>query len=243
MTQDMISLGFDQIIEQLKEQAVSAAARRILGETAPLMNEGLCRARMEETTAARRVMENAGTPPLAETEGTETGVSEALQGSMLLPAQLSSVARFCTAVRRLNRYLQNVQSCSAGIASWHTELPDLSALDPAKDRVLFIGQQSKATGMDFYSLRYELTPLYVGMIASWSLGEPYDGDDDWTARMDAETWRSLVYGSDYTHLYIYRADERFAADFGSCFEDPSRIGDDTLFRIERNGGTAVFTAE
>ena len=68
MSQDMISLGFDQIIEQLKEQAVSAAARRKLEETAPIMNEGLCRARMEETTAARRVIENAGTPPLTETE-------------------------------------------------------------------------------------------------------------------------------------------------------------------------------
>ena len=101
MTQDMISLGFDQIIEQLKEQAVSSAARRILAETAPLMNEGLCRARMEETTAARRVMENTGTPPLAETEGTETGLSEALQGGMLMPAELCSVARFCAAVRRL----------------------------------------------------------------------------------------------------------------------------------------------
>ena len=32
MTQDMISLGFDRIIEQLKEQAVSRAARRLLEE-------------------------------------------------------------------------------------------------------------------------------------------------------------------------------------------------------------------
>ena len=129
MTQDMLSLGFDQIIEQLKEQAVSAAARRLLSDTAPIMNEGLCRARMEETTAARRVVENAGTPPLAETEITETGLTEALQGGMLLPAQLSSVARFCAAVRRLSRYLQGAQLFSAAIASWHTELPDLSALE------------------------------------------------------------------------------------------------------------------
>jgi len=129
MTQDMISLGFDQIIEQLKEQAVSRAGRRILAETAPFMNEGLCRARMEETTAARRVVENAGTPPLAETEGTEAGVSEALQGSMLLPAQLCSVARFCAAARRLRRYLQDAAVFSAGIASWHTELPDLAELE------------------------------------------------------------------------------------------------------------------
>ena len=134
MTQDMISLGFDRIIEQLKDRAVSQAARRVLAETAPIMNEGLCRARMEETTAARRVMENAGAPPLAETEGTETGLAQALQGGMLLPAQLASVARFCTAVRRLVRYLRSAQIHSAAIASWHTELPDLGALEDDIDR-------------------------------------------------------------------------------------------------------------
>ena len=134
MTQDMISLGFDQIIEKLKDRAVSGTARRILSDTVPLMNEGLCRARMEETTAARRVMENTGTPPLAETEGTETALAEALQGSMLLPAQLFSVARFCAAVRRLRHYLRNAQIHSAGIASWHTELPDPGSLEEDIDR-------------------------------------------------------------------------------------------------------------
>ena len=68
MTQDMLSLGFDHIIEQLQEMAVSQSARRILGNTEPILNESLCRARMEETTAARRVMENTGAPPLTETE-------------------------------------------------------------------------------------------------------------------------------------------------------------------------------
>ena len=57
MTQDMITLGFDRIIEQLQAQAVSQAARRKLAETEPILNEGLCKARMEETTAALRVME------------------------------------------------------------------------------------------------------------------------------------------------------------------------------------------
>ena len=129
MTQDMLSLGFDLIIEQLKEQAVSATARRLLSDTAPIMNESLCRARMEETTAARRVMENTGTPPLSETENVEAGLSMALQGSMLLPAQLSTVARFCASVRRLSRYLQGAEPFSTAIASWQTELPDLTGLE------------------------------------------------------------------------------------------------------------------
>lgn len=128
MTQDMITLGFDRIIEQLQNQAVSQAARLKLAETEPILHEGLCRARMEETTAALRVMENAGTPPISETGGTETGLIQAAQGGMLLPSQLCAVARFCATVQRLRRYLQNAQAWSAGIASWNTELPDLTGL-------------------------------------------------------------------------------------------------------------------
>ena len=136
MTQDMITLGFDRIIQQLQEQAVSQAARRKLAETEPILEEGLCTARMGETTAALRVMESAGTPPLAETEGTETGLTQAVQGGMLLPAQLSSIARFCATARRLRRYLQGAQVYSAGIASWHTELPDLAPLQGEIERAV-----------------------------------------------------------------------------------------------------------
>ncbi len=129
MTQDMLSLGFDQIIRQLQEMAVSLPARRILGDTEPILNESLCRARMEETTAARRVMENAGTPPLTETESTQAGLAAALQGGMLSPADLCSVARFCAAVRRLRRYLQGAAPHSGAVSSWHTELPGLDLLE------------------------------------------------------------------------------------------------------------------
>ena len=129
MTQDMITLGFDRIIEQLKEQAVSQAARRKLEETAPILSESLCKTRMAETTAARCVLENAGTPPLTDTEGMEAALIQASQGGMLLPEGLMSVARFCSTVQRLHRYLQGAQLYSAGIASWHTELPDLAALE------------------------------------------------------------------------------------------------------------------
>ena len=134
MTQDMITLGFDRIIGQLQEQAVSQAAKQRLAETEPILQEGLCKTRMEETTAARFVMENAGTPPLTDTEGTENGLIQAAQGGMLMPAQLTFIARFCATVQRLRRYLQGVQIYSAGIASWHTELSDLSELQNEIER-------------------------------------------------------------------------------------------------------------
>ena len=136
MTQDMITLGFDQIVQQLQEQAVSQAARQKLADTEPILHEGLCKARMEETTTARLVMENAGTPPLTDTEGTEYALIQAAQGGMLLPGQLTFIARFCSTVRRLRRYLQNAQIYSAGIASWHTELPDLDELQNEIERAV-----------------------------------------------------------------------------------------------------------
>ena len=136
MTQDMITLGFDQIIHQLQDQAVSQAARQKLSETEPILHEGLCRARMEETTAARCVIENAGTPPLTDTEGTEQALAQAAQGGMLLPEQLTWIARFCSTVRRLRRYLENARIYSAGIASWVTELPDLNELQNEIERAV-----------------------------------------------------------------------------------------------------------
>ncbi|MBR3020207.1 MAG: DNA mismatch repair protein MutS [Clostridia bacterium] len=129
MTQDGITLEFDTIIEKLQSHAVSEAAKNRLSETAPILNEGLCRARMEETTAAKCVLEGAGLPPLADTDAAETHLNQAVQGGMLFPAQLSQTARFCVTVRRMRRYLQGAEVFNAGIASWHTQLPDLSALE------------------------------------------------------------------------------------------------------------------
>ena len=133
MTQDMLTLDFNRIIERLQAHAVSPLARKKLADTKPIMNEGLCKARMEETTAALRVMKNAGSPPLAEMEEVEKGLSEAAQGRMLLPEQLSGVARFCVTVRRMRRYLQSAAQLNAGIASWQTELPDVHALEEEID--------------------------------------------------------------------------------------------------------------
>lgn len=133
MTQDMQTLGFFQIIEQLMEHAVSEEGRTRLSALAPSLNESVCRARMEETTAARAVLEGAGNPPLAEMSGLEASLTQALQGGMLLPEQLTSASRFAGTVRRLRRYLEGAAAYNAGIASWQTELPDLTPLSDAID--------------------------------------------------------------------------------------------------------------
>lgn len=136
MNQDFITLGFDQIIEQLKSHAISRQAQEQLETTSPILSEALCRARMEETTAARRVLEGAGAPPLAIMSGLEDSLVQAVQGSMLLPEQLSEAARFAATVRRLRKYLAGASVYSVGIASWQTELPDLDELETEIERAI-----------------------------------------------------------------------------------------------------------
>lgn len=136
MTQDMLTLGFDHIIQQLQTHAVSGPGRERLAQTVPILNESLCRARMDETTAARAVLEGAGSPPLAEMTGLEAALTQAVQGGMLTAEQLSEASRFAATIRRMRRYLQGAVTYSAGIASWHTELPELDELEDTIDRAI-----------------------------------------------------------------------------------------------------------
>ena len=128
MNQDHITLEFPQIIAQLQELAVSQAARDELGRLEPILDEAICTARLEATTAARRVLDAAGAPPLAIMDGLEVSVAEAAMGSMLSPEQLTGVAVFAVSCRRMSSYLSSVAGQSAGIAAYRTELPDLSDL-------------------------------------------------------------------------------------------------------------------
>ena len=95
-----------------------------------------CAPRMEETTAARRVLEGVGLPPLEETDGPEAYLDEAVRGGMLLPEQLSGAARFCNTVRRMKRYLENARVFIAGIASWSGECPDLGETEEEIERAI-----------------------------------------------------------------------------------------------------------
>lgn len=134
MNQDAMTLEFPRILSQLQELAVSQAAKDALGRMEMIMDEDVCRMRMEETTAARRVLDGAGSPPLAVMEGLEDALHQAVSGAMLSAEQLTGVGRFAVSVRRLKSYLSGCAGLSAGIAAYHAELPDLEALTEEIER-------------------------------------------------------------------------------------------------------------
>ena len=104
-----------------------------------------------------------------------------------------------------------------------------SLLNPKTDRVYIISQGSN--GKDYWILGYNLTPVQVSPIFTWSLGMPYSSSDIWTVNKNVEEWSQDL--KNYTYVYLYRIDHRFKQDYGQLFENPNEIKSKNMYRITK----------
>ena len=86
-------LEFNKIKEIWQELALTEWAREQIDEAGPLMEETKVRARLRETTEARKMMEAYGQPPLVSLEGVKEWMKTAEIGGCLTPDQLEGVER------------------------------------------------------------------------------------------------------------------------------------------------------
>ncbi len=103
------------------------AKQRLLALT-PSLNEAHCRQMQEETTAARRILDACGSPPLTSMEEAERVLALAQAGGMLSGTELESVARFAVACGRMRRYLASAETTGAALALVGRGMDDLAAL-------------------------------------------------------------------------------------------------------------------
>lgn len=130
-------------------------------------------------------------------------------------------------------------SASKEIRKQHEISPSiLEKLDADTNRVYLISQGDN--GFNVVILRYEFTPVYASSPA-YSLGPPYYDGDVWTKDYTIEELSEAL--EDYTHMYIYEADNQFKALYSSLFEDPSSIQNKTLYRVNHLGNHITLTIE
>lgn len=125
------ALHFDTILEQLKEHAISQQAKDELSQLRPILQETLCRLKMQETTSARALLDNCGTPPLSPMDSVSEHLHHAESGGMLLPGQLCEVVRFAAACKRTADYLKRGEESSpvcTQVAVFGRAFDDLTAL-------------------------------------------------------------------------------------------------------------------
>lgn len=105
-------------------------------------------------------------------------------------------------------------------------------LDYTKDRVYFICQDSN--GYEYQVSYYLATPVSLSYDyeMGWSLGSPYSEKDVWTLDFSAEDWEKALIDGGYTYVYVYNADKQFRGLYGSLFENPAAISDNTCYKVD-----------
>ena len=131
------TLEFPLILTQLKELAVSDTAKETLSALTPNLSEQTCRLRMMETTAARRVLDAFGAPPLPMMTRLEDSLTHAEIGTMLSPEQLNGVAMFAASCKRMVSYLGRIASQDATLASYGQAIYPMGDLQAEIQRCVY----------------------------------------------------------------------------------------------------------
>ncbi len=131
-----ITLEFDKILALLAERAVSQKVSERIKSLEPYMSEAEVSIHLSETTDARRIMEQHGTPPLSPMTDLDKMLSTLGKGIMLLPEQLGSIAQYLTACRRLKAYLKKAEVSAAVVAVFGNSIYELTELEDEINRAV-----------------------------------------------------------------------------------------------------------
>ncbi len=110
------TLEFNAILEKLSEFALSTSAKNKLISLSPFLNERECKANLTDTSEAIKIIDTTGTPPVVSMLELNSILDLAQKGSMLLPEQLSSVASFIGACKRMATFLKKSESLELRVA-------------------------------------------------------------------------------------------------------------------------------
>jgi hypothetical protein len=106
--------------------------------------------------------------------------------------------------------------------------------DEKRDKVYIISQHQ--TGGAYWILRYNLTPIQTAPNLTWSLGKPYDAQDQWSRNISVSEWAAEL-KREYTLVFIDYADKRFKNEYGSLFEDKTEIVNGQFYRVKPAGSS------
>lgn len=106
MKQTFEKLDYDQILDQLMLNANTMQAKEMASNLRPYTSELELRKNLRDTTQARQLLEEAGTPPIPIMEHVEGDIGKAVKGELLSPERIEQIGTFLAAVKRLKTYLE-----------------------------------------------------------------------------------------------------------------------------------------
>jgi len=147
------TLEFDTILSQLSDHAVSQAAKEHCKSIIPAENMTEAIRLTKQTTDARTIIEQAGSPPIAIMTELEKIIGLINADAMLIPEQIGNVATFLMSCSRMKTYLKKAESTETDIAFYGNAMVDLSGLEEEIKRCLHNGQIDDRATPKLHDLR------------------------------------------------------------------------------------------
>ena len=118
-------LEFDKIINQLKTMACTEKAKEKIKELEPSLSEAEVKTWLKNTSEARLMLENCGTPPITALEGISELMEMAGKGICLTAEQLEKIGTVLAAVKRLKDYLRRGKAYEISLPYYEENLDSL----------------------------------------------------------------------------------------------------------------------
>ncbi len=120
------NLEFDKILVQLADNALSETVKSRCLTLVPSLDESEVKRRLDETTQAKQIIEQVGTPPLPLMTDLQRILGLITIDAVLMPDQITLVSSFLASCRRIKAYLKKAQTTGYSVA-WFGESIDLLA--------------------------------------------------------------------------------------------------------------------
>ncbi|HWQ40682.1 MAG TPA: DNA mismatch repair protein MutS [Desulfosporosinus sp.] len=131
-----ITLEFDEILKQLADKAQSNIVQARCLALVPSLNEAEVIRRLNETTQAKRIIEQIGTPPLPTMTDLQKVIDLIAIDAILMPDQIAHVSSFLVSCRRIKAYLEKAKSTDIIIAWYGESINELSELENEIERCI-----------------------------------------------------------------------------------------------------------
>jgi len=147
------TLEFDTILQELSNHAVSPAAKERCKSIIPAKTIDDATRLANQTSEARKIIEQAGTPPIAIMADMEKIITLVNADAMLTPDSISNVATFLISCTRMKTYLKKAETTESDIAFYGNSMVDLSALEEEITRCIHNEQVDDRATPRLYDLR------------------------------------------------------------------------------------------
>ncbi len=149
-------IEFDKIKALWMNLAMTQRAKEQISQTSFFLSERELRKQLKDTTDARAMIEQAGTPPLQDVTMIQEILLAAAKGECLTPYQLERVENILVLIRRLKSYLQRAKMYENPLAYYEENLNEAEELREEIARQIRNGQVDDHASKELAKIRSQI---------------------------------------------------------------------------------------